>query len=148
MKNTDNEIIVSANCSALSHTFKKITHRTQNGFTGGRNFLNNLVALDACSRMYSMMYAECHSSNPSNIPIAFDFEAALPSVIHDWIWMVLQHRRMPLHFIRLFKSIYKHARAIYTHKGKTHTLISFSLVCYKDALHQLFCSIMHWAPFS
>jgi len=29
MKNIDNKIIVSANCSALSDTFKKITHRTQ-----------------------------------------------------------------------------------------------------------------------
>ena len=45
MKNTDHKIIVSANCSALSHTAKKLTHRAQNGFTGGGNFLNNLVAL-------------------------------------------------------------------------------------------------------
>ena len=28
MNNIDNEIIVSANCSALSRTFKKVTHRT------------------------------------------------------------------------------------------------------------------------
>ncbi len=55
MKNTDNKIIVSADCAALSNTFKKITHRTQNGFTGGRNFLNNIVAIETCSRIYSMM---------------------------------------------------------------------------------------------
>ncbi len=73
-----------------------------------------------------MMYVDCHSSNPSNIPIAgaFDFEAAFPSVIHEWIWMVLQHRKMPLHFIRLFRSVHKNARAIYTQKGNTNTLIN------------------------
>ena len=74
-----------------------------------------------------MMYSECPNSNPKNIPIAgaFDFEAAFPSVIHAWIWTVLHHRKMPLHFIRLFQSISKNARAIYTHKGKNHTLIIF-----------------------
>ena len=45
MKNTDDKIIVSANCSALSHTAKKLTHWAQHGFTGGGKFLNNLVAL-------------------------------------------------------------------------------------------------------
>ena len=78
-----------------------------------------------------MMYSECLNSNPKNIPIAgaFDFEAAFPSVIHAWIWMVLHHRKMPLHFISLFRSIYKNARAIYTRKGNNkHSNYFFSSV--------------------
>ena len=53
MKNTDNEIIASANCIALNPDFTKITHKTQNGFTQGRNFLNNLVDVDSASRGYT-----------------------------------------------------------------------------------------------
>ena len=125
----DNEIFVPANCIALSSTFKKkITHRTQNGFVGGRHVLNNLGDIDACSRIFFMMYVDCHISNPKNISraAAFDFEATFPSVIHEWIWMVLLHCKMPLHFITLFRSVYKKARAIYIHKGTTNTLITFS----------------------
>ena len=119
--------VVAARAVNENNTFKKITHRTQNGFTGGRHFLNNLVVIDTCSRIYSMMHSVCTNSDLKNIPIAgaFDFEAAFPSVIHAWIWMVLHHRKMPLRFIRLFQSTYKNARAIYTHKGKSHTLINF-----------------------
>ena len=70
---------------------------------------------------------ERHKFNPSNIPISgvFDFEAAFPSVIHRWIWLVLQHRKMPAHFINLFKAVYKNAKADYTHNGITYTLVNF-----------------------
>ena len=87
MKNTDNKIIASANCIASSRDFTKITHKTQNGSTQGRNFLNNLVYVDSASRMYSMLYDDLKSTSPEDIPIAgaYDFEAAFPSVIHDWI---------------------------------------------------------------
>ena len=49
MKNCDNKIIAPANCIALNPDFTKITHKTQNGFTQGRNFLNNLVDVDSAS---------------------------------------------------------------------------------------------------
>ena len=62
MKNTDNKSIASANCIALHLDFTKITHKTQNGFTQGRNFLNNLVDVDSASRMYSMLYDDLKST--------------------------------------------------------------------------------------
>ena len=49
MKNTDNKIIASANCIALNPDFITITHKTQNGFTQGVNFLVNLVDVDSAS---------------------------------------------------------------------------------------------------
>ena len=143
MRHTFNKLIVDANCNSLNSEFSQITHHTQNGFTGGRNFLKNPVDIDASGRIYSCAYegrqtqdaqnervgrSHClgaarnnvtskgpgiNTFNLSNIPIsgAFDFEAALPSVIHLWIWVVLHHRKKLGHFINLFKAIYKHAKA-------------------------------------
>ena len=102
---------------ALEPQCKKITHIAQNGFVAGRNFLNNILDLDSAGRIFSMVFeSECNSSNPSNIPIigAFDFEAAFPSVIHGWIWLVLKHRKLPEHFIKLFQGIYHAASAMIT----------------------------------
>ena len=124
MKNTFNEVIVDANCKSLNSEFSEITHHTQGGFVGGRNFLKNPVDIDASGRIYSCAYEGLvNSFNPSNIPIsgAFDFEAAFPSVIHLWIWVVLHHRQMPGRFINLFEVIYKDAKAEYTHNGITYT---------------------------
>ena len=56
---------------------------------------------------------------------AFDFEAAFPSIIHDWLWMVLRPRKMPPDYINLFQSIYKNAHAFYAHNGITFTLLAF-----------------------
>ena len=66
-----------------------------------------------------MKYELCSNNNPSNTFIAgaFDFEAAFPSVIHDWIWLVLRHRKMLPDYIRLFQSVYKQAMATFAHNG-------------------------------
>ena len=103
MKKCFNELIMAANCSAMNAEYFNITNKTKNGFTGGRIFLNNLVALDSTGRMYSCAYegSKKPDLNPSIIPISavFDFEAAFPSVIHAWIWVVFRHRELPEHFI-------------------------------------------------
>ena len=69
----------------------------------------------------------CSNMNPSNIPIlgAYDFEAAFPSVIHDWIWLVLKFRKLPENYILLYKGIYHQATAKFMHAGHKHTLINF-----------------------
>ena len=51
LKNTDNKIIVASNVRMLEPQYQKITHKIQNGFVKGRNFLNNCVDLDAASRL-------------------------------------------------------------------------------------------------
>ena len=52
LKNTDNKLIVGANTKCLEPDFKVITHRTQNGFTPGRNFLNNILDMDSIGRLF------------------------------------------------------------------------------------------------
>ena len=56
MKNSFNKVIVAANCNALNSEYAEITHETQNGFTGGRNFIKHIVANDSAGRMYSCAY--------------------------------------------------------------------------------------------
>ena len=126
-ENTDNKIIASANCIALNPDFIKITHKTQNGFTQGRNFLNNLVDVDSARHMHSMLYDDLKSTSPEDIPIAgaYDLEAAFPSVIHDWIWLVLHHRKMLPDYIRVFPSLSKNAFATYEHNGGIYVFIRF-----------------------
>jgi len=109
MKNIFNKVIMAANCNAINSEYTQIAHDAQNGFTGGRNFLKNIVANDSAGRMYSCAYEGSKKPFlvPSTIPIsaAFDFLAAFPSVIHDWIWAVLTHRKLPIHFINFSRPI-------------------------------------------
>jgi len=128
LKNSDNKLIVSSNVKSLEPQYQLITHKTQNGFVAGRNFLNNILDLDSAARIFSMVYeSECDNNNPSNIPIlgAFDYEAAFPSVIHGWIWLVLRYRKLPNDYINLFKGIYHKASATFSHGQLKFTLIAF-----------------------
>ena len=52
LKNTDNKTIVAANVRMLEPQYRKHTHVTQNGFRKGKNFLNNLIDLDAAARIF------------------------------------------------------------------------------------------------
>ena len=129
MKNCFNNLIMAANCSAMNAEYFKITHKTQNGFTGGRIFFNNLVALDSAGRMYSCAY-EGSKKPDFNLSIilisaAFDFEAAFPSVIHAWIWVVFRHRKLPEHFLHFFKANYDDAMAVFVHNGIVANLLHF-----------------------
>ena len=155
LKNTDNKIIVAANVRKLEPQYQKLAHVTQNGFTKERNFLNNCVDLDAAARIFSMVFeAICgFPLDPSNLPLlcAFDFEAAFPSVIHCWIWLVLKIRRLPDHYIYLFQGIYSKASATFHHEGKSYTIIEFlsgvlqgcpgSAFLFNNALDPILCMI-------
>ena len=114
---------------------REITHKSQNGFVPGRNFLNNIVDIDAAGRIYSTKYQGWISSHPGyenhnlvkDIPVIapFDFSAAFPSIIQAWVWLVLQHRKLPASFLTLFKALYENARAIFNHDGNEYVVLSF-----------------------
>jgi len=128
LKNTDNKIIVATNVKSLEPQYKQITHRCQNGFVGGRNFLNNLLDLDSAGRIYSMKYhSECSNRNPSNIPVlpTYDFEAAFPHVKQAWVWKVLKHRRLPDDYIHLFQGIYHMASGVVRHNNAFITILLY-----------------------
>jgi len=56
LKNCDNKMIMSANVKAVQPQYMSITHCAQNGFVPGRNFLHNVVDIDAAGRIYSTKY--------------------------------------------------------------------------------------------
>jgi len=155
MKNTDNKIIVASNVHMLEPQYQKITHKSQNGFTKGRNFLNNCLDLDAAARIFSMIFESVCGCpmNPSNLPLlcAFDFEAAFPSVIHCWIWLVLKVRKLPDHYIKLFMGIYQNASATFMYDEAKHVIINFlsgvlqgcpgSAFLFNNALDPFLCKI-------
>ena len=74
-----------------------------------------------------MLYDDLDSTSPEDSPIAgaYDFEAALPSVIHEWNWLVLHHRKMPADYSRVFQSLYTNAMATYEHNCDIFVLIRF-----------------------
>ena len=74
-----------------------------------------------------MLYDHLESILTESTPIAgaYDFEAAFSSIIHEWIWLVLHHRKMPDDYIRVFQSLYKNAMATYEHNGNIFVLIRF-----------------------
>ena len=130
MKNVDNKITVAANVSVLEPQFKNITNKCQNGFCPGRNYINNLVDIDASARIFSSKFEAADpriKSLAKNFPCisSNDFGAAFPSVSHEWLWTVPAHRCMPPRFIAFFKAIYTKASSVVHHNGMLITIILF-----------------------
>ena len=127
LKNTDNKGIFGAGVHRFRDSAKQKTHSSQNGFVPDRNFLNNLIDLDSSARIYSTHFDHQGYSaidNPGLIPTLplYDFEAAFPSVDHEWIFLVLAAVRMPVFFINLCRAMYANARAV------THTYMGLVIV--------------------
>ena len=123
-------MIVWANVKGLEPQYKEITHRDQNCFVAGRKCFKHIIDIDSLGRIYSIKFQGSSDSlkrNTSNIPMtgAFDFEAAFPSVIQQWTWLVLKHGNLPESFLNLFRAISENAMAIFMHNGKTYEIIVF-----------------------
>ena len=85
LKNSDNKTIAAT----INHSLKPLINdnacKLQRGFIAGRNFLNNIVDLDSFARIFS---------DPSNqflwpILCLYDFAAAFPSILHDYLLAIL-----------------------------------------------------------
>ena len=73
----------------------------------GRNFLNNVTLLDTTARGYSV-------TGPELRPIIalFDFIAAFPSVLHQWLFLVLTVCDLPTGMIHMCESMYWLAQGV------------------------------------
>ena len=86
LKNTDNKTVGGVGNRILRGTLQQGVDRWQQGFIPGRNFLGNVVCLDALSRKCG------YPQNWPNLPIlaAFDFSSAFPSLLHPFIsWLLI-----------------------------------------------------------
>ena len=107
MRSTENKVIVSANVRALESTYRSVSHCAQRGFVPGRNLLANIVDIDAAGRIFTIRHhAELSHKGITHVPVpaCYDFDAAFPSVIYEWLWLVLKVRRVSLDFRQLCKT--------------------------------------------
>ena len=72
------------------------------GFVHGRQLIKNVVDLDTHARIFSM------ASNASLLSALtfWDYAAVFPSVIHDWIFLVVAANGFPEGFCNLIDGIY------------------------------------------
>ncbi len=130
LKNTDNKILAGIQVRAFRRHAIRNTNIIQRGFVPTRNFLENVVDLDSASRIFSMHFLnQCYNpcAHLPLIPILplFDFMAAFPSVIHEWIFLCLRHRGFPIGFINFILAIYHQASAFAFINGRLQFLFPF-----------------------
>ena len=77
-------------------------HECQRGFVHGRQLVRNVVDLDTHARIFSM------SATKEHLPaLAFwDFAAAFPSVIHEFLFLAIAFFGLPEGFCNLIEGIY------------------------------------------
>ena len=82
--NTDNRLIAAAGKFALEAEFAQHITVAQQGFVKDRSLNSNLLYVDA------KMKDEVRMGNLAAC-ILFDFAAAFPSILHDFMWLALEH---------------------------------------------------------
>ena len=97
--NADNRILCSAIRLHIEPIIAPGISLTQRGFLKGRSMLSNAIDVDE-----AMINAAMNDENPA--AILFDFEAAFPSVDHDFIVDVLVSRGWPTCLVNIIRLLY------------------------------------------
>jgi len=84
LKNSDNKIICGVLNDKLSAPINQGACSLQRGFIKGRNFVNNIIDLDAHARAYA-------TDTEVNFPVMamYDYGAAFPSLSQDFLFLAL-----------------------------------------------------------
>ena len=105
-KNHDNKIIAGERTFACAKLIKTYASLAQNGFISGRNFLCNVVGINAFARFASF---PCNLHMLSVI-VLFDLKAAFPCVSHQWLLLVSQTCKAPPKLLNFLKALYSSVR--------------------------------------
>ena len=107
LKNSDVKCISGAIHKMTRGVFTQHASLMQNGFVHRRNFLNNIVDLDTAARIYSMQEG-------LHMPILLftDFGAAFPSLIREWLSIVLRCSNVPNALINFIEGIHDSVVAV------------------------------------
>ena len=102
LKNSDNKLVASVYNRKISSIAPQHIHPAQRGFVKGRHFVQNILDLDTQARMFSM------TQSPSDMPalVFWDYEAAFPSVSHEWIFAMLRICLVPESYISVIEMLY------------------------------------------
>ena len=99
--NTDSKIIAGAVASALTPATLAVTPTIQRGFCRGRQLSLNVVDLDSYMRAFYVCFpGPWNISNLKNLPVSalYDFCNAFPTIIHEWLFIVLIGLQVPVEF--------------------------------------------------
>ena len=140
LKNADVKCISGATYHMLRSSLATSASPLQNGFLFRRNFLNNIVDLDTHARVYSMQ--------PSLPVLLFtDFGAAFPSLIQQWLFLVLQRSGFPSGLISFLEGIHNLVSAV----GRAGSASKFLFFIMRGVIQGCplasFCFVIAFDPF-
>ena len=114
--NADAKLISAGVSDVIVDATLAITPAAQRGFRRGRQLSLNVVDLDTYSRAFSIcanidlteeLRGQLYRGNISDIPAAMlhDFCNAFPTVLHEWVWLVLKIIKLPKDLLRVTKCL-------------------------------------------
>ena len=110
--NSDNRILANAMRIRISPFLESWVSSAQRGFIKERYLLSNVVEIDWEAMKVSLRSAR-------GAIILFDFQAAFPSVAHDYLWLTLETLGVPLPLLRRLRSFYVDNKHTIKIKGRT-----------------------------
>ena len=128
--NTDVKHIASCVAEAILPATLKVTPFSQRGFCRGRQLSLNIVDLDTYMRAYNCLACSKDiGSCIGNAPCTAlnDFCNAFPTVLHEWLFLVLEVLGVPLHIRRIIQWMYSEITAFSSGFGNAGFL--FEVLC-------------------
>jgi len=111
--NCDNRLIASAARIRWETPLNRWVSKHQRGFLPNRSMLANVIDVDYESMRVSL-------THEAGAIILFDFEAAFPSVAHDFIFGTLRHLGLPQEALNLITALYDQNKCLVSAQGNLH----------------------------
>ena len=97
--NTDNRLMANTLRLRIEPVVNTFISPQQQGFLGGRSLIKHVTDIDAAMRQYAMLFEDPAA-------IFFDFEAAFPSLAHQYLFRVLDALQLPATVCRFVRALY------------------------------------------
>ena len=99
--NCDNRLLANAMRLRIEPVLAEWVSPEQRGFLPGRSMLSNVVDIDEAM-------AQCALRGGKGAAWFYDFQAAFPSVAHDFLLQVLEAAGLPAWLLRFVQVLYRH----------------------------------------
>jgi len=107
--NVDTKLIAGTIAHEMTEPMLKVTPGAQRGFCRGRQLALNVVDLDVYMRMFNNQFDATNiMKDIGSIPVSalYDFCNAFPSLLHEWIFLVLEVLQVPTLIRKVILSLY------------------------------------------
>ena len=99
--NSFNRIIASVLKNKLEDKANEWICGSQKGFLPNRHMLDNVIEADLAA-------LKVRKDRKKGALILFDFQAAFPSLDHDYMWSILEALRIPPCILNAYKALYEY----------------------------------------